>query len=160
FLDNAFGNFKTLLERVTLSPVMGEYLNMVDNNKPANGVNPNENYAREIMQLFSIGVWKLNRDGTLQLDADGQPIPTYDQDVIEGSANVFTGWTYAPLAAARPRNHNPKNYLGDMVEVPADHSFALKLLLDDTVDPPGKSMSDDLDFALQTVFMHPNVGPF
>ena len=75
FLDHAFGNFEDILTRVTLSPVMGDYLNMVNNDKPAGDVQPNENYARELMQLFSIGVWMLNPDGTQMLDATGTPIP-------------------------------------------------------------------------------------
>jgi uncharacterized protein (DUF1800 family) len=133
---------------------------MVDNSKPANGVNPNENYARELMQLFSIGVWELNADGTQRLDRDGAPIPTYGQDTIEGFANVFTGWTYPVLPGARPRSHNPKNFAGQMVGVDANHSASGKLLLDDVFDPPGKAMSDDLAFAIHVVFTHPNVGPF
>jgi Protein of unknown function (DUF1800) len=75
FLDNAFGNYEDILTKVTLSSVMGDYLNMVNNDKPANGVSPNENYAREMMQLFSIGVSELNQDGTRILDASGVPIP-------------------------------------------------------------------------------------
>ncbi len=105
FLDNAFGNYEDILTRVTLSSVMGDYLNMVNNDKPAGDVSPNENYAREVLQLFSIGVWKLNPDGTQMLDATGAPIPTYDQDdTIEGFAHVFTGWTY-PAAAGSPCAH-------------------------------------------------------
>ena len=80
FQNDAFGNFSTLLTDVTLSPVMGNYLDMVNNDKPGNGVDPNENYAREVLQLFSIGLEELNPDGTLQLDGSGNPIPTYAQD--------------------------------------------------------------------------------
>ena len=80
FQNDAFGNFSTLLTDVTLSPVMGNYLDMVNNDKPGNGVDPNENFAREILQLFSIGLEQLNPDGTLQLDGSGNPIPTYGQD--------------------------------------------------------------------------------
>jgi uncharacterized protein (DUF1800 family) len=114
FLDTAFGNYEQILTRVTLSPVMGEYLNMVNNDKPSSSVSPNENYARELMQLFSIGVWQLNQDGTRKLDAAGAPIPSYGQDEIEGFAHVFTGWTYPVLPGTTARTHNPKNYLGDM----------------------------------------------
>ena len=101
FLDNAFGNYETLMTKVTLSSVMGDYLNMVNNDKPVVGVNPNENYARELLQLFSIGLWELNQDGTLMLDASGKPIPTYDQSTVEGFAHVFTGWTYPLLPGPR-----------------------------------------------------------
>ena len=81
-LDNAFGNYQDLLTEVTLSPVMGDFLNMVNNNKADGTVSPNENYAREVMQLFSIGVWELNPDGTQLLDAQGEPIPTYTQPTV------------------------------------------------------------------------------
>ena len=94
FQNDAFGNFSTLLTDVTLSPVMGNYLDMVNNDKPATGVDPNENYAREALQLFTIGLEQLNPDGTPQLDGSGNPIPTYTQDTIIGFAHVYTGWTY------------------------------------------------------------------
>src|SRR5580693_4508372 len=103
---DAFGNFRQLLEDVTLDPTMGVYLNMLGNDvgDPANGINPNENYAREINQLFSIGLYELNPDGTLQLDQNGLPIPTYTQDVVMGFAQVFTGWTFAGGDHSDPNN--------------------------------------------------------
>jgi len=161
FLDNAFGNYEDILTKVTLSSVMGDYLNMVNNDKPANGVSPNENYAREIMQLFSIGVSELNQDGTLILDASGAPIPTYDQgDAIEGFAHVFTGWTYPVLPGVPARKHNPKNFLGDMVPVDSNHDKGAKTLLNGVGLPPGQSIQSDLTNAIHNIFMHPNVGPF
>ena len=161
FLDNAFGNYEDILTKVTLSSVMGDYLNMVNNNKPANGVAPNENYAREIMQLFSIGVWKLNQDGILIRDANGAPIPTYDQgDTIEGFAHVFTGWTYPVLPGVPSRTHNPKNFLGDMVPVDSNHDKGAKTLLNGVTLPAGQSIQSDLTNAIHNIFMHPNVGPF
>jgi len=160
FLDNAFGNYEQILTRVTLSPVMGEYLNMVNNDKPSAKINPNENYARELLQLFSIGVWQLNTDGTRKLDAQGQPMPTYGQDEIEGFAHVFTGWTYPLLPGATPRTHNPRNYLGDMVGVDANHDKGAKLLLNGAVLPAGGTIQADLGAAIHNVFTHPNVGPF
>ena len=86
FQKDAFGNFSTLLNDVTLSPVMGNYLDMVNNDKPNPSTNSraNENYAREILQLFSVGLDVLNPDGTPQLDGSGNPIPTYSQDTITG----------------------------------------------------------------------------
>ena len=159
-LDNAFGNFQELLTQVTLSPVMGDYLNMVNNNKPSATVSPNENYAREVMQLFSIGVWELNAEGSLLLDSEGAPIPTYTQDTVAGFATLFTGWTYPLLPGAVQGNHNPKNFLGSMVAVPANHDFDGKTLLGDTVDAAGKPMASDLAFAIQNIAQHPNVGPF
>ncbi|HLX25272.1 MAG TPA: DUF1800 family protein, partial [Usitatibacter sp.] len=159
-LDHAFGNFSDVLTEVTLSPVMGDYLNMVNNDKSNGTVNPNENYAREILQLFSIGVWELNPDGTQKLDATGSPIPTYPQAIIDGYANLFTGWTYPPLPGATPRNHNPKNFSSDMVGVAAEHDFGVKVLMNSAVDTPGKSMPNDLAFGIQSIMQHPNVGPF
>ena len=161
FLDNAFGNYEDILTKVTLSSVMGDYLNMVNNDKPANGVSPNENYAREIMQLFSIGVSELNQDGTLIFDAGGAPIPTYDQgDAIEGFAHVFTGWTYPVLPGVPARKHNPKNFLGDMVPVDSNHDKGAKTLLNGVTLPAGQSIQSDLTNAIHNIFMHPNVGPF
>jgi hypothetical protein len=160
FLDNAFGNYEEILTRVTLSSVMGDYLNMVNNDKPRSGVNPNENYARELMQLFSIGVWQLFADGTQKVDPNGDPIATYGQDEIEGFAHVFTGWTYPVLPGVPARTHNPKNFLGDMVPVDSNHDKGAKLLLNGFALPAGGTIQADLTAAIHNVFMHPNVGPF
>ena len=160
FRDYAFGNYEDILTRVTLSSVMGDYLNMVNNDKPVGQVNPNENYARELMQLFSIGVWELDSDGTQLLDASGMPIPTYSQNTVEAFAHVFTGWTYPVLPGVAPRTHNPKNFLGDMVAVDSNHDASAKVLLDGFVEQPGLSAQADLTSAIHLVFMHPNVGPF
>ena len=161
-LNDAFGNYRQLLEDVSLSPVMGRYLDMANNDKPnpALGTSPNENYAREVMQLFSIGVYKLNADGSLMLDAGNQPIPTYDQNVIEGFASVFTGWTYPPRPGASSAWTNPINYQGAMVSFPAHHDTGSKLLLDGLALPPGQTPEQDLKAALDVIFNHPNVGPF
>ena len=162
FVERAFGNYYDLLLAVTLSPVMGDYLDMANNNKAntATGTEPNENYGREIMQLFSIGTYMLNPDGTPQLDASGNRIPTYDQDEIEGFAHVFTGWTYPPVQGTASRSNNPRNYLGDLVAVTAQHDFGSKTLLRGVVAPANQSMEQDLAFAHQSIFTHPNVGPF
>jgi len=97
---NAFGNYRTLMEEVTLNPGMGVYLSMLGNQKPdvARNIRPDENYARELMQLFTIGLVELNADGTVRRDAQGQPIPTYDQAVIENFAHVYTGWMFGGSA--------------------------------------------------------------
>ncbi len=162
FRDKAFANYEDLITAVTLSPMMGDYLDMVNNVKanPATGAEPNENYARELLQLFSVGVYKLNQDGTLQYDAFGRPVPTYDQEEIEGFAHVFTGWTYPTIAGNAPRNINPRNYLGQMEPVAANHDTGAKELLNGATNAAGLSMQQDLAAALRNVLMHPNVGPF
>ena len=93
-LEDAFGTYAKLLRDVTLSPTMGVYLDMVNNDKPATGQHANENYARELMQLFTIGTALLNEDGSLQLDSSNNPIPTYTQAQVQEFALAYTGWTY------------------------------------------------------------------
>jgi len=160
FQKDAFGNFSTLLTDVTLSPVMGNYLDMVNNDKPGNGVDPNENYAREVLQLFSIGLAVLNPDGTPQLDSSNNTIPTYTQDTIEGFAHTFTGWTYPTKAGATARFRNPEYYGGPMIAFDTHHDTGEKLLLNGTTLPAGGTAQADLTAALQNIFNHPNVGPF
>ncbi len=160
FQNDAFGNFSTLLTDVTLSPVMGNYLDMVNNDKPNNGVDPNENYAREVMQLFSIGVELLNQDGTMQLDGSGNPIPTYTQDTIEGFAHTFTGWTYPTKPGANAQFRNAEYYGGPMIPFDSHHDTGSKLLLNGVTLPAGGTTQADTTAAVQNIFNHPNVGPF
>ncbi|MGA9031669.1 MAG: DUF1800 family protein, partial [Sulfuricaulis sp.] len=161
-LRDAFGNFRSLLNDVTLSPVMGNYLDMVNNGKanPASGTTPNENYARELLQLFSIGVNMLNIDGSVQTDARGRPIPAYNEDVIEGYAYLFTGWAYPPRPGAASQWANPINYEGTMVSFASHHDTGPKLILQGRVLPGGQTPEQDLADGLDAVFNHPNVGPF
>ena len=161
-LRDAFGNFRDLLNDVTLSPVMGNYLDMVNNDKanPASGTTPNENYARELLQLFSIGVNLLNIDGSVQTDTQGRPIPAYNEDVIEGYAYLFTGWTYPPRPGVTSYWTDPVNYEGDMVSVASHHDTGSKLILQGQVLPGGQTPQQDLADGLDAVFNHPNVGPF
>lgn len=161
-LNNAFGNFRDLLTEVTLSPVMGNYLDMANNDKPnATGTRtPNENYARELLQLFSIGIYKLNLDGSVQTDLLGKPLPAYDEAVIEGYAHLFTGWTYPPRPGAASQWVNPINYEGRMTLFPDHHDTGAKLILDGAVLPAGQTPEQDLAQGLDAVFNHPNVGPF
>ena len=161
-LDGALGNFRQLLESVTLSPAMGRYLNMVNNDKPNPdaGTNPNENYARELLQLFSIGLVQLRADGTVVTTDGGAPVPTYDQGVVEGFAHVFTGWTYPTLPGATLRTHNPVYYRGPMEVVASNHDGAAKALLGGVTLPAGQTPQKDLSDALDLVFQHPNLGPF
>jgi hypothetical protein len=148
---NAFGNYRTLLGEMTLNPAMGNYLDMVRSTR----TNPNENYAREILQLFSVGLDKLNLDGTPVLDGSGNRIPTYDQNVVNGFSKVFTGWTLAP-----PQTVGVPNYLDQMVLTAGNHDTGTKLLLDGVTLPAGQPGATDLNAALDNIFHHPNVGPF
>lgn len=159
-LRNAFGNYRDLLEEVTLNPVMGEYLSMKGNRRPdeLENIQPDENYAREILQLFSIGQVLLNNDGTPRLDGGGVPLPAYDQDTIQNFARVFTGWHFANAEHFLwPKN---KDYLSPMVAWPEYHDTGPKILLNGVELPAGQTAMMDLQAALDNVFNHPNVGPF
>jgi uncharacterized protein (DUF1800 family) len=158
---DAFGNFRQLIEDVTLNPAMGDFLDMVHNDKPnpRRNTEPNENYARELMQLFTIGLYKLNQDGSQQLDAHGQPIPTYHQDVVEGYAHVFTGW-YWYQSGTPTWSYAPPNYRQPMLAFPDHHDTGPKLILDGVTLPAGQTQAQDLQMALDAIFNHPNVGPF
>jgi uncharacterized protein (DUF1800 family) len=161
-LRDALGNFRTLLQDVTLSPTMGRYLDMAnsDETNPQTGTVPNQNYAREVLQLFSIGLVALNPDGTQQLDASGAPIPTFDGAAIEGFAGLFTGWTYPPLPGAKSQWTNPINFDGTMVAFPDHHQPGTKALLDGYTVAANQTPEADLANALDNIFNHPNVGPF
>jgi uncharacterized protein (DUF1800 family) len=162
FQNDAFGNFRQLIEDVTLSPTMGQYLNMANNDKAnaANDTSANENYARELMQLFTIGLSQLNPDGTLHLDSNNQPIPNYDETTIQNFARVYTGWTYPTKPGAALEKHNPAYFVGPMVPFAANHDETSKTLLNGFVVPAGQTPAQDLKDALDNVFNHPNVGPF
>jgi len=158
---DAFSNYYQIMRDVTLSPSMGHYLDMVNNDKPnpAAGTEADENYARELLQLFTIGLNELNDDGTLQL-SNGQPIATYDQTVIQGFARAFTGWTYPPKPAATvSRIHNPPHFEGQMVAFDSNHDMAAKTVLDGAVSG-GQGAQLDLTDALQNIYHHHNVAPF
>lgn len=159
---NAFGNYRQLMEEVTLHPAMGVYLSMLGNEKPNPGLNirPDENYARELMQLFTVGLVELNNDGTPILDAQNRPVPTYNQEIIEGFAHVFTGWTYAGFPDFRSAYPTLNNQIMPMQLYPGFHDTGAKTLLNGVVLPAGQSGGQDLSDALDNVFDHPNVGPF
>jgi uncharacterized protein (DUF1800 family) len=162
FQKDAFGNYLTLLTDVTLSPTMGNYLDMVNNDKPdpVAGTNPNENYGREVLQLFTIGLNQLNPDGTMQLDGSGNPIPTYSQDTVKGFARAFTGWTYPTKPGSAAHFGNPAYYSGPMIAFDDHHDTTAKELLNGVMLPAGGTARGDLTAALQNIFQHPNVGPF
>ncbi|MCX7206844.1 MAG: DUF1800 family protein [Proteobacteria bacterium] len=155
---NAFGNFYNLLIDVTLSLAMGRMLGTFGNLKEDNkGRRPDENYAREVMQLFTIGLYELNLDGSLKKDAKGLPIETYGLDTVSNLARVFTGWT-APLQFNVP-NPDIEITRKPMTLQSANHSLLEKSFLGVTI-PAGSNGTESLKIALATLFNHPNVGPF
>ena len=164
---DAFGDFRQLMQDVTLHPAMGVYLNMLGNQKPdaANNIRPDENYARELLQLFTVGLVELNADGMVRKGTDGVPLPTYDQSVIEGFANVFTGWNYAGSTTFAQARRTLANQIVPMQAYPEQHSPLAKKLLQYPGAtkpnlPAGQSPQQDLADALDNIFNHPNVGPF
>ncbi len=152
----AFGNYRALLEAVTLNPAMGLWLNMLGNRKedPATGRVPDENYAREVMQLLTIGIYRLNPDGTT-VTQNGKAVETYDQNDILGLARVFTGWTYGVTRT----NTNPEHMRVPMILVASNHSSLEKKFLGVTI-AAGTDGVTSLKIALDTLANHPNVGPF
>ena len=156
---DALGNYLNVMTDVTLTPAMGNFLNMVNNDAPPPGEHANENYAREFMQLFCLGLNQLNPDGTPVLDTSGNPIPTYTQNDVMDLGRAFTGWTYPPTPGKPSQNHNPEYYGGPMIAVEGLHDSGAKTILGQTI-PAGQSAEQDLAAALGIIFNHPNVGPF
>jgi uncharacterized protein (DUF1800 family) len=157
--QDALGNYYNLMYDVTLTPAMGHYLDMVDNDAPAPGQHANENYAREIMQLFCLGLNQLNPDGTPVLDPSGNPVATYTQNDVMDLGRAFTGWTYPVQPGKSPQAHDPEYYGGNMVPVESNHDSGAKTILGQAL-PAGQSAESDLSSALTIIFNHPNVGPF
>ncbi|MEM7253632.1 MAG: DUF1800 family protein [Pseudomonadota bacterium] len=157
---NAFGNFRELLEDVALHAVMGIYLSHAQNEKadPVRNVRPDENFARELLQLLTIGVNELNQDGTPVLDGQGQPIPAYGQFEVQEFARVFTGWSFDGIEWWNWHQRSDKTK--PMVAFEEYHDTGEKELLDGVTLPAGRSTRQDLEAALDNVFNHDNVGPF
>jgi uncharacterized protein (DUF1800 family) len=160
---NAFGNYRDILYNVTLNPAMGLYLNMNTNTK----TNPNENYAREIMQLFSIGTDLLNMDGTTQNAADGTPLPTYDQSVIDQLKLVLTGWriaTNVPCDPASQQGDVCTDFLNPMYFDATKHDTTDKVLFQGfpgtTAIPGDPAGYGELNLAIDALFNHPNTAPY
>lgn len=169
----AFGNFRDILYDVSIHPIMGFYLSHFQNQKgdPALGTLPDENYAREIMQLFTIGLYELNNDGSHKLDGNGNRIPTYDITDVQELAKVFTGFSGGawdieafPNLAGQPLSFNhPFNRYDltvPMIMWEQHHDQGTKTLMDGTVIPAGQTGMQDVNDALDALFNHPNVGPF
>ena len=171
---NAFGNFRQLLQDVTLHPMMGVYLTHIGNQKERyNSAGeltqaPDENYAREVMQLFTIGLEQLNTDGSIKKDGNGRPIPTYSNDDVMGLARVFTGLSWSGNARSHGcffRTSACLDALKDaemrpMVTYDQYHSTLEKRFLGKTIAAGSSSTMGDITVALDTLFHHPNVGPF
>lgn len=167
--DNAFGNFRDLLQDVTLHPMMGGYLSHYNNprSNPNLNIHPDENYAREIMQLFTIGLYEMNADGTYQLDSNGNRIPTYDNNDIKEFAKIFTGLGPAEVIN-NPWNVTPQfgvSFYFAKKDVPlkmyeAYHEPGPKFLLNGQNVPSGQTGMADINAGLDNLYNHPNVGPF
>lgn len=160
--QHAFGNYADLLHDLTLSASMGKYLDMVNSTRPtANNQNAaNENYARELLQLFSIGTVYLNQDGSPELDGLGQPVPTYTQADIREYARALTGWTY-PTPPGAPTGQLNWSFLpGTMEARPVYHDPSAKALLRGDTLVAGGSPATDLDGVIANILAHPNLPPF
>ncbi len=171
FTRHAFGNFRDMLDEVTWSPHMGYYLSHIENRKyrPNVGTYPDENYAREVMQLFTIGLWELNEDGTLKLDGSGNAIPTYDNDDIFHFARVFTGMRRPQSRGGNTPNieelgDGSTNYVDPMRVTASWHDFDPKTLLDGTIlqqsGTNGNAVRNDVKGLLDHLFNHDNMPPF
>lgn len=168
---NAFGNYRTLMKEMTLNPGMGNYLDMARSTRN----NPNENYPREILQLFAVGLFKLNQDGTLKLDAGNNPIPTYDQNGVNNFTKVFTGWSFCNTGCPNS-SVGVVNYKDPMVltNLGSNHDLTEKTLFNYPGAPfptipacagcTGTTRENyanaSLDQTLDNIFHHPNVAPF
>ncbi len=156
---DSLGNYYDVMKDVTLTPAMGHYLDMVNNDKPATGQHANENYARELMQLFTLGLSVLNQDGTSQVDGSGNPLPTYTQNDVMALGRSFTGWTFPTEPGQSLARHNPEYYGGNMIAFESNHDSGAKTFLGQSI-PAGQSAEQELDTALTIIFNHPNMPPF
>jgi len=162
FRDNAFGNYRDIIQAISLSPAMGAYLNMANNNKgnTSKGTAANENYAREMMQLFTIGLTQLNANGTPVVDQNNNPIPTYTQAIVTSQARALTGWTFPTAPGATAKNNNPAYYFGQMFAVEADHDTTSKSIIGGITIPAGQTAEQDLDSVIDALMQQPTMAPF
>ncbi|MES2922799.1 MAG: DUF1800 family protein [Verrucomicrobiota bacterium] len=163
---HALGNYGDLLREITFHPAMGLYLSHAGNQKadPSIPRYPDENYAREIMQLFTIGIWELNPDGSRKLDGEGEPIPTYDNGDITELARVFTGLYYAAPYGWGGGGWADEHFTLPMVMYADRHDFDAKQLPNGVViparDPSEANGNQDVRDAVEALFQHPNTPPF
>ncbi|WP_171982474.1 DUF1800 family protein [Sphingomonas sp. LM7] len=155
FLENAFGNFRDVLARATMLGYMGDYLDMADSNKSA----PSENYARELLQLFSMGPDQLNMDGTPKLDAGGARQPNYTSDDIRGVARALTGWTYARVGGAAITDGNARDYSRPMIAVATRYDTTAKAFLGTNV-PAGAAQDASVAAVVDAAFNNASTAPF
>jgi uncharacterized protein (DUF1800 family) len=162
FRDHAFGNYRDIINAVSLNPAMGHYLDMANNNKgvASRGTAANENYARELMQLFTLGLTQLNPDGSPMLDSHGNPIPTYMQSDVTYLAKAFTGWTYPTAPKANAKVNNPAYYTGQMIPVAAEHDTTEKNIFGGVVIPAGQTAQEDLTSVLDALMSQSTMAPF
>jgi uncharacterized protein (DUF1800 family) len=160
FRDNAFGNYRDIIKAVTLNPAMGSYLSMANNNKAnvAKGTSPNENYARELMQLFTLGLTQLNMDGSPVVGSNG-PVPTYTQTDVDNNAKLLTGWTYPTAPGATAKTNNPAYYFGQMFAVAAEHDLTAKTVLGVHL-PACQTATQDLTQFIEILMNQPTMAPF
>jgi uncharacterized protein (DUF1800 family) len=159
--QDAFTNWYTIMNDVTLSPAMGIYLDMHNMYKPTATEISNENYARENMQLFNLGLDLLSQNGTLQLDGNGNPIPSYTEAQVQAFARAYTGWTYANADGSTPGAiTDVPNYYHQLVAIENEHDENSKAILNGTTLPAGQTAEQDMAGALTNIFQHPNVPPF
>lgn len=162
--EHAFGNYRDILQAVSTHPAMGQYLTSLAN-RGDNGRTPDENYAREVMQLFSIGLYELNMDGTQKL-VNGLPVDTYDMEDIRNLARVFTGWSWGNVGTPDPSNGrffgNPADPMRRVIPMqfyPQYHSPDEKVFLQTSIAANTNGVTA-LRTALDALFAHPNVAPF
>jgi uncharacterized protein (DUF1800 family) len=162
FRDHAFRNYRDVMKAVTLSPAMGKYLNMANNNKAnaSKGTAANENYARELMQLFTLGLTELNPDGSPVLDSGKNPVPTYNQAEVTQLAKMLTGWTYPTAPGVAAKTNNPAYYLGRMFAVETEHDTTSKAIFNNLTIPAGQTAEQDLDTLFDDLMKQPTMAPF
>ena len=157
--QHAFGNYRDLLREVSTSASMGKYLDLANSMKPGMAGGANENYPRELMQLFTIGLWELNPDGSLVIGPNGSPVPTYDQATVQQVALALTGWTYATAPGATPRANNWEYFGAPMEARPGNHATTAKGFLGCSLSS-GQSVQHDLDGVIDCLVNHHNTAPF
>lgn len=168
--EHALGNYRELMEAATKSPMMGDFLDMACSRDPRSDGVANENYARELLQLFTLGIHERNMDATFKRDANGERIPIYDGQQVQAFARAFTGWGYSATEEGRDQgkqdqfciyNNDYASYKEPMrAGFPNQHASGTKELLNGERLPAGQSAEQDLNGALDNIFNHPNIAPF